>query len=262
MKNNIIYNEDCRETIKRIRKSGGVVDLILTSPPYNTCRGSNDKNALSTYQGRYDVYSESLSNDNYDKFTSDLFNGFDSILTENGVVIYNISYGNENPTQMWTCIADVCKNTNFTIAEAIVWKKKSALPNNTSCNKLTRICEFVFVLCRKDEYMTFNCNKQVVSTRSSGQKMYENIFNLVVAPNNDGACEINKAAYSSELCEKLLSLYAPNNAIVYDPFMGTGTTAVACKRIGLRYIGSEISPKQCEYANNRLKGVKTQLSMF
>lgn len=69
-------------------------------------------------------------------------------------------------------------------------------------------------------------------------------------------------AYSSELCEKLLALYAPNNALVYDPFMGTGTTAVACKRMGLRYIGSEISPKQCEYANNRLKGVKTQLSLF
>lgn len=55
------------------------------------------------------------------------------------------------------------------------------------------------------------------------------------------------------MCSQLLDIYAPDNATVYDPFMGTGTTAVACKIKGYTYIGSEISEKQCEWANNRLK---------
>lgn len=55
------------------------------------------------------------------------------------------------------------------------------------------------------------------------------------------------------MCEKLLSLYAQPKSVVYDPFMGTGTTAVACQRLGHYYLGSEISEAQVEFALNRLK---------
>lgn len=59
------------------------------------------------------------------------------------------------------------------IADKIVWKKKSALPNNVSFNKLTRVTEDVFIICRKDEYKTFNANKKVTKTSKTGQKYYE-----------------------------------------------------------------------------------------
>ena len=99
----------------------------------------------------------------------------------------------------------------------------------------------------------FYMNKKIVSQRKTGQNMYENIFNFVEAKNNDGTCPYNKATYSSELCEKLLKLYAPPKGIVYDPFMGSGTTAVACKRMGLKCYGSEISENQVTFAVDRLK---------
>lgn len=86
--------------------------------------------------------------------------------------------------------------------------------------------------------------------------MYENIFNFVEAANNDGPCLLNKATYSSELCEKLLNIYCPPNGFVYDPFMGTGTTAVACEKMDLQWSGSEISVNQVEYANNRINNKK------
>ena len=69
------------------------------------------------------------------------------------------------------------------------------------------------------------------------------------------SCPYNKATYSSELCEKLLKLYCPAGGVVYDPFMGSGTTAVACKKMGLKFIGSEISKNQCEWAEKRLQNV-------
>lgn len=44
--------------------------------------------------------------------------------------------------------------------------------------------------------------------------------------------------------------------------MGTGTTAVAAKKMGLKYVGSEISEKQCDYAEKRLKQIHYEPSLF
>jgi DNA modification methylase len=49
-----------------------------------------------------------------------------------------------------------------------------------------------------------------------------------------------------------MNIYAQKGWLVYDPFMGSGTTALACKKMGLGYIGSEISTSQVEYAEKRL----------
>lgn len=258
-----IYNEDCFDTMSRMNDE--MVDVILTSPFYNTNKKAGNSRTLtnSTLHDnkfayvRYDVHADNMSNEEYCDFTVKLFDNFDRILKRNGCVLYNISYGAENTDGMFLAISDILRRTNFTIADCIVWKKKSALPNSVSKNKLTRITEFVFVLCRKDEFKTFNCNKKVTSHRKNGQAMFENVFNFIEAKNNDGPCPYNKSTYSSELCEKLLSIYAPENALVYDPFMGSGTTAVACIRLGLGYIGSELSKNQCEWAENRIKQVMT-----
>lgn len=57
-----------------------------------------------------------------------------------------------------------------------------------------------------------------------------------------------------ELYKELLKFF-PNAKIVLDPFLGSGTTAVACKELGRRYIGIEISPEYCEIARNRVKAI-------
>ena len=205
---------------------------------------------------RYDTYIDDMTNDEYCDFTVNLFTNFDRILKTDGCVLYNISYGSENTECMFMAVNAILTKTNFTLADTIVWKKTTALPNSCSSNKLTRITEFVFVFCRRSEFKTFKCNKRITSYRSTGQAMYENIYNFIEAKNNDGSCPYNKATFSTDLCSQLLDIYAPDNAVVYDPFMGTGTTAVACKTKGYTYIGSEISEKQCEWANNRLKQEK------
>ena len=258
MQNNIIYNEDCNNVIHNyiIPKS---IDLILTSPFYNTNKKQGKNSTLQntktngyTYL-RYDTHIDNLSDDEYCDFTKKLFDGFDIVLKDNGVILYNLSYGNNNREGMFKCINTIIADTNFTIADVICWKKKSALPNNCSPNKLTRICEFIYVFCRKDEIDTFHCNKEIVSYRATGQKSYSNMLNYIEAKNNDESCPYNKATFSSELVKKLLEMYCPKNALVYDPFMGTGTTAIGCLKYGVNYIGSEISKYQCDWANERIK---------
>lgn len=253
---NTIYNEDCFETIKRM--DDGSVDVVLTSPPYNNSRTSHSEYSMNTRNCRYIDFDDNKTNDEYSNWTVELFNGYDRILKPNGVVLYNISYGNENPNVLWETLFAIMHNTNFMIAETIIWKKKSAFPNNVSHNHLTRITEFVFVFCRKWEYETFTTNKQIKSYSNIGQPFYENIFNYIEAKNNDEKCPINGATYSTELCEKLLNIFASPQSTIYDSFMGTGTTAVACKLLGLNYIGSEISKQQWEWSMNRLGETKTK----
>ena len=250
-------NEDCFKTMNLFIEKGKKVDIILTSPPYNTARKVKTQKALDTHNNRYDDYNDNMSDEEYCDWSVRLFNTFDKVLAKNGVILYNLSYGSENPNVMWLAIGDILRKTNFMIADTIIWKKRSALPNNVSHNKLTRITEFVFVICREDEFKTFNANKKVTKESSTGQKYYENVYNFIEAPNNDGSCSINKATYSSELCEKLLNIYANEKSIVYDPFMGTGTTAIACEKFNnmnndMVCVGSELSEKQVEYSKERL----------
>ena len=249
---NTIYNEDCLETMNNLHKE---VDLVITSPPYNIIR----KN--STDRG-YDIYKDDKSNEEYIKWILDIFIGYDNILKDNGCVLFNLSYGTENTILMSLVIAELIKNSNFTLADIILWKKKSAIPNNVSSNKLTRIVEYIYVFCRKDEFHTFNCNKQKVNRRDTGQVIFENVFNFIEAKNNDKSTDLNKATFSTELIRKLLKIYAKENSLVYDGFMGTGTTAEACIIENMDFIGSEISKEQCDYANKRINQRLTQPTIF
>ena len=64
----------------------------------------------------------------------------------------------------------------------------------------------------------------------------------------------------SNLIKKLLRVHSNPNNLIIDPFLGSGTTAVACKDLGRRCIGIEISEEYCKIAVQRLKN--TQKDMF
>lgn len=242
--NNIkIYNGDCVEVANKIIPDNSI-DLVMTSPPYNTAGGASS--------ARYDGYYDNRKNSDYYDFTVKLFKGFERILKKNGCVLYNMSYGSENTACMLGAVNEIINKTDFVLADIIIWKKTTAMPV-LSANKLTRICEFIYVFCRESEFDTFYTNKAATSVSASGQTNYGVIYNYVEAANNDGSCDLNKATYSTELCDKMFNIYAPDKAVIYDPFMGTGTTAVAAMKRGYSCYGSELSTDQCIYAIDRLK---------
>ena len=69
MKLNVFYNEDCFVTINKIGEN--VVDCVLTSPPYNM---TNRKGGYADKQPRYDEYQDWKSEEEYNEWTSNLFN--------------------------------------------------------------------------------------------------------------------------------------------------------------------------------------------
>lgn len=247
---NQIFNEDCLLTMSKM--SDNFVDLILTSPPYNMTKR---KGGYADKIKRYDQYNDWKSEEEYINWTIDIFVNFDRVLKKNGVILYNFSYSIETPSLPYLLISGLIQNTNFMVADTIVWKKSNSIPHPASYNRLNRIVEFIYVICRKKEIKDFNCFKKVVKKSPKNQNYYEIIDNFITAKNNDGSTNLNKATFSSELCEKLLNIYAKPNLLVYDPFMGTGTTAVACKKLNLNYIGSEISTDQVEFSKNRIENL-------
>lgn len=269
MEINKIYCESNTETIKQHIDTNSI-DVILTSPFYNTNKKAGQNRTLENTKVkegqmnyvRYDVFVDNYTNEEYINYCKDLFLDFAKILKNNGVICWNVSYGGENADCMFLTIAKIIQETEFTIADVVCWKKKSCLPNSVSPNKLTRIWEFVFIFCRKEEYKTFHCNKKLISKRENGQPMYDVFYNFIEAKNNDEVCPFNKATFSTDLVKYLLEIYCPASGVVYDPFMGTGTTAVVCKELGLNYIGSELSKNQCEWAEKRIKKICYQSSLF
>ncbi|MDE0021661.1 MAG: site-specific DNA-methyltransferase [Candidatus Poribacteria bacterium] len=92
-------------------------------------------------------------------------------------------------------------------------------------------------------------NKGFTIIRMHGRRLKRDVIETPVA-----AVKGNKhpAIYPVEIVEEFLHLLTPPGALVLDPFMGSGSTAVACKNMGRRYIGYEINPEYCKDARRRV----------
>ncbi len=95
-------------------------------------------------------------------------------------------------------------------------------------------------------------NRGFTIIRIHGNKLKRDVIETPVA-----AVKGNKhpAIYPVELIEEFLHLLTPASSVVLDPFMGSGSTAVACKNLDRHYIGFDINTDYCEYARQRVSDV-------
>ena len=92
-------------------------------------------------------------------------------------------------------------------------------------------------------------NKGFTIIRMHGNKLKRDVIETSVA-----AVKGNKhpAIYPVEVVEEFLHLLTPSGSLVLDPFMGSGSTAIACKKLGRHYIGYDINAEYCEFARQRV----------
>lgn len=244
---NKIFNENNTDTMSRI--SDKSISGIITSPPYNITTKRKDMYYDNGYSDN-----DNLSQDEYIEVRLKEFKEFSRIIEDKGVICYNISYHNENPILPTLLMTKIHQETDLTIADIITWKKSNSIPFQTSPTKLSRICELVYVIVKKEHLHDFTTNKQVSKlNEKTGQKFYKNYTNLIEAKNNDGVkCKL-KASFSEEFVSKLIDIYFPVESLIYDPFMGIGTTARACKKLGRYYIGSELDKEHYNISLELLK---------
>jgi len=232
---NKLYNENNLDTMKRLDDNS--IDGIITSPPYNVATKRKDYYYNNGYS---DI--DNLSEEDYLEMRIAEFKEFERIVKNEGVILYNISYHNENPILPTLLISKLHQETNLTIADIICWKKSNSIPFQTSPTKLSRISEIIYVIVNKDYLHKFKTNKEISKINAkTGQKFYKNYTNYIEARNNDGIKSKNKATYSTDLVKKLIHIYFPEKSLIYDPFIGIGTTAKGCIAKNCYYLGSELS---------------------
>lgn len=250
MEVNKIFNEINIVTMKKMDDES--IDGIITSPPYNIGKKRKD-NYYNTGYAEVD----NLSPEQYLKIRINEFKEFSRILKKKGVICYNLSYMHGNPILPTLLMAKLHEETDLTLADIVYWKKTHSIPFQSSSNRLSRIVEPVYIIVHKKHMVDFKANKTVSKINErTGQSFYKKYDNYLEAKNNDGYKSSLKAVYSTNLVEKLIDIYYPNGSLIYDPFMGSGTTALGCMYRGIDFIGSEMKEEFHKISLERIEKIK------
>lgn len=144
---NQIFNEDCFITIDEHIKQYSV-DCVLTSPPYNMTKR---KGGISD-SGRYDVYIDWKTEDEYIEFSVNLFDKLNRVIKENGTILYNLSFSKENPILPTLVVSAIHQQTEWTLVDKIIWEKHSAIPSPADRLHHTRKCEMIYGVATEEKY--------------------------------------------------------------------------------------------------------------
>jgi DNA modification methylase len=244
---NIIYNEDCLETMKGM--DDNYIDLTITSPPYDSLR---------VYNG-YAFDFESVSKELY------------RVTKEGGVLVWIVGDATEKGSETGTSFRQALglKDAGFNLHDTMIWRKTNPMPK-VKTKRYFDVFEYMFVLS-KGQPKTFN---PIMQPTKLGGQIYDStvkkitkgkertkktfVLNMERYKDNIWDCAIaqNKTEHPAVFPESLvsdhISSWSNEGDIVYDPFMGSGTTAIAAKKLGRNYIGSEISQEYCAIAVGRI----------
>ncbi len=223
---NTIVNGNCKDVFLEIIKKYSHISLIAFDPPYNILFPN------------YDTYSDNLS----DKEYIDLI----SIFKDLPVVI--IQY----PEEMMKYIVPALGIPD----EVLAW----CYPSNIS-----RRFRLINIYNKKPDFSkilqpyknpTDKRVKKLIEKGSKGTPIYDwftdiNIVKNVSKEKTEHSCPVPVA-----LMERLILLLTNEGDIVVDPFVGSGTTAIACLKTNRKYIGIEISKKYCKIADERIARFK------
>jgi len=231
---NKIVNIDCLIGMKDIPDNS--VDMIFTSPPYNT--GGKGK-----CKGFYQDYDDNLTDGEYYNLLSGCLK--EGLRICNGGIFININYTTNNKRPLYRFISDF---SEF-LKENIIWKKENVQP--PIGNILGKRYEYILLFTKNKDF-------EINDFRNNKGEKYKHIFgnwvSNLIELKKDGTkfSDIHKAGFSIDLPSLFIEIYTKENDIVLDPFIGLGTTAVAAKHLDRRFIGMEISEDYCEVSRQRL----------
>jgi len=195
--------------------AGKKADFCFTSPPYNAARGKGSKTDRLCGNGFYgDGYTDDKSTEEYVQFNSDIIIALSAVAGDNFTCCYNINYNKNSPSE-YIDVVHAAKQS-IPLVETIVWEKTMAI--SLQGDNLTRIFEFVFVLCKG----RFKINKNRTDC----------LKNLWKISNIGANHESHKACFPIKLVEEGIKNFAPHGACIVEPFGGSGTTLIAAEKLG------------------------------
>jgi DNA modification methylase len=226
---------DCTDKAVVERVMGGEVAAItFTSPPYNAGVSAKLSGNTSIDDNLYkDEYNDNQTQSDYlallEHFT-------DLALSNSQYVFVNIQLlaGNK--------IAFVDYLTRFrdNLADIAIWDKTNAAPQQAQRVMDSRF-EFVLIFSQK-------ANRAIGTREFRG--MVHNVYTGNPQRKNEYACS-HAATFPVDFPEHFIKTFTNDDELVYEPFIGTGTTLIACERLGRKCRAVEISPAYCAVAIQR-----------
>lgn len=251
-----IYTENCLETLSRVPE--GLIDMTITSPPYDDLRDYNG----------------------YHFPVEEIAAGLFTATAEGGVVIWVVADRTINGSESLSSFehAFAFRTAGFRVHDTMIYAKNNPIPSD--CGKRYRQC-FEYMFCfSKGQPKTFNALTE--PTKSAGQKIkafritgagrgnvpdedigreikserkLSNIFayNVGTSSAKDKIAFEHPAIFPEQLVGDQIRTWTNEGDVVYDCFMGSGTTAKMAHLLGRRWFGSELSDEYVRIARERLK---------
>jgi len=225
---NKIYNMDCLEGMKQLDDNS--VDLIVTSPPYEDISGAG-------YNGsKKDILFFKL----YSEFVDKLFNEYYRVLKNTGQIFFNVkskTHIKTLKTPHWLEFLESFRQFKF--KSYIIWKYAGSFDSTSKRFHLDY--EIIYHLSKGDDiYLNENCG------------IKDPLTSVWYIPHNIKD-RLHPTQMPKAVVERILKVASRKNDIIMDSFIGSGTTAIACKQLNRKFIGFEISPEYCKIANKRLE---------
>ena len=233
---------DVLETLKQLPDES--VDLVVTSPPYNlknsTGNGMKDgrggKWANAALQRGYTHHDDCMPHDEYTKWQRDCLAEMLRVTKDSGAVFYNHKWRVQDG--LLQDRQDIV--AGFPVRQIIIWKRKGGI--NFNAGYFLPTYEVVYLIAKKDFKLV------------KGANAVGDVWEFTQEMNNG-----HPAPFPVALIERIIN--STDADIILDPFMGSGTTAVAAQNLERHYIGVEISPEYCDMARNRIKSHKKQMRL-
>ncbi len=217
------------------------VDLIITSPPYNVWRNRRTQAKKADYWKRtniiYDKHDDSMSDDAYKAWQIKVINEMVRILKPTGTIAYNhkdqiFNFEVTSPLE-WIL------KTNAIYRQRITWDRGGMQAFNNV--RFYRNEEDIYILGKQAKGFTWN----------KEYARYMSIWQITPARGSE-----HPASFPEEIPNRLISAFSNEGDLVYDPFMGSGTTAKMALLNKRNWIGSEISEEYCKIIEKRVDNVQ------
>lgn len=241
-----IYNMDCMVGMQQINDKS--IDIVVTSPPYNV--------GLD-----YGGYDDNKDYNEYLSFMGGVFLECFRVLKEDGRMCINIGDNKNGQIPTHSDFIQICKGIGFRVISTIIWNKNT-ISNRTSwgsfmspsCPSFPCPFEYILMLGKTDKLI-----HRGVSTIAK-----ENFINWAYgmwtfAPENKG--NGHPAPYPVELPVRCIEMLTYKGDVVLDPFMGSGTTAIAAHCTNRHFIGFELNKEYYDKAVERINIKRSQLTL-
>jgi len=247
---------DAAEVMKKFPDKS--VDIIVTSPPYDSIRD---------YKGfSFDLHATGKE--------------IHRVLKEGGIAVMVVQDQTKNFGKTLTSfktIVDWCDNIGFKLFETVIYRKYGA--EGAWWNKRFRVDhEYMPIFLKGDRPQYFDKTHLKIPSKHGGKtltgggtrltngirintrpikinlmKCRGTIWEYMTAGDGSRLKHEHPATFPNQLPYDFIQCFCPPGGIVLDPFVGSGTTTVAAKNLGRKYIGIDIAKEYCDIAEKRMK---------